>query len=269
MKPELAFLVDGDQVGPELLPGLLKKLEVDWVVSQRTAVRNFRSSKDQQEWAEFAAKCDVRCIQRHPVALRKNGADIELAIEAMDLLHGLQYRNFCIVSGDSDFLPLVSRLKRMGGRVMLIEPDALRNQVPGSSASAQNNGASNNTQKVAQPSKSSQSGGAKSAAHSAVSLPKSTTLKKSKSSTSSKKKELDKLQSSYKSHVKNAIKKLRGNNEHDGGWVKLNRLGVVLSEDGKKREAFGFAQSRPLRLVVESLGFKVDSAEPGQYRVSF
>ncbi|MEA3190972.1 MAG: hypothetical protein QOD77_1554 [Thermoplasmata archaeon] len=40
----------------------------------------------------------------------------------MDLLHGAGYRAFCIVSGDSDFQPLASRLRRQGGHVELIDP---------------------------------------------------------------------------------------------------------------------------------------------------
>ena len=45
----------------------------------------------------------------------KNSADIRLAVDAVELCHSKDYINtFVIVSGDSDFTPLVSKLKENG-----------------------------------------------------------------------------------------------------------------------------------------------------------
>jgi NYN domain-containing protein len=52
-----------------------------------------------------------------------NGTDIALAIGAMDLFHqGIKY--FCIVAGDSDYVPLVLRLRQGGSTVLVIGPSA-------------------------------------------------------------------------------------------------------------------------------------------------
>ena len=49
----------------------------------------------------------------------KNSADIRLVVDAMDLSWSKEHINtFCIVSGDSDFSPLVSKLKENGKRVI-------------------------------------------------------------------------------------------------------------------------------------------------------
>jgi uncharacterized protein (TIGR00288 family) len=49
----------------------------------------------------------------------KNSADIRLVVDAIDLAYSKEHINvFCIVSGDSDFSPLVSKLKELGKHVI-------------------------------------------------------------------------------------------------------------------------------------------------------
>src|SRR3984885_2851902 len=49
----------------------------------------------------------------------KNSADIRLCVDAMDLAYSKEHINtFAIVSGDSDFSPLVSKLKELGKHVI-------------------------------------------------------------------------------------------------------------------------------------------------------
>ena len=53
-----------------------------------------------------------------------NGTDIALAIGAMDLFHQEGIKYFCIVAGDSDYVPLVLRLRQGGSTVLVIGPPA-------------------------------------------------------------------------------------------------------------------------------------------------
>src|SRR5579862_7514607 len=49
----------------------------------------------------------------------KNSADIRLCVDAMDLSYSKEHIDtFVVVSGDSDFSPLVSKLKELGKRVI-------------------------------------------------------------------------------------------------------------------------------------------------------
>src|SRR5207253_9947186 len=49
----------------------------------------------------------------------KNSADIRLCVDAMDLAYSKEHINtFVILSGDSDFSPLVSKLKELGKHVI-------------------------------------------------------------------------------------------------------------------------------------------------------
>ena len=47
-----------------------------------------------------------------------DSADIELTITAMELLHERGVAGFCIVSSDSDFTPLVMKLREAGKLVI-------------------------------------------------------------------------------------------------------------------------------------------------------
>jgi hypothetical protein len=62
--------------------------------------------------------CEMRGLQ--PGGAAKNGTDIALVIEAMDLLHSGSVQDFCIVSNDRDFMPLALRLRAAGRPVHLI-----------------------------------------------------------------------------------------------------------------------------------------------------
>jgi uncharacterized protein (TIGR00288 family) len=79
------------------------------------------------DWSQFAE--DRRMLARHNVelieipqrlgAVRKNAADIKLAVDAIELSLEREYiTTFAICSGDSDFTPLVQKLRELNKRVI-------------------------------------------------------------------------------------------------------------------------------------------------------
>jgi uncharacterized protein (TIGR00288 family) len=57
-------------------------------------------------------------------AVRKNAVDMYMAIDAMDILHNRKsVDTFVLLTGDSDFLPLVNAIRREGNRVIAIGVD--------------------------------------------------------------------------------------------------------------------------------------------------
>lgn len=54
----------------------------------------------------------------------KNGSDIRLAIDAVELLYTSSIETFVIVSGDSDFVPLVTKLHAAGKKVIGAGPQS-------------------------------------------------------------------------------------------------------------------------------------------------
>lgn len=258
VKPDLALLVDGDQLPPGGLAQLVERLETDWTVSQRTVIRNWRSTRDQQEWRAFGDEHGFRCLQRDPVAVGKNASDIELAVEAMDLLHGLHYRAFCIVSGDTDFTPLVHRLKRSGSHVEWVGPADVAKL------------ARSPTSKSTPSTRPARAAETKQAPQATKATPRrrATPAKTARPTPAKKPSEPTDKQRAFARHVRRAITELRERDEHERGWVSVNRVGTLLGEKKVRREDHGFAKSRQLRAVLDELGFKLEQVETGSYRVT-
>ncbi|MEW6757977.1 MAG: NYN domain-containing protein, partial [Acidobacteriota bacterium] len=81
------------------------------------------------DWAKFTqfrkvlAENGVDLVERPTIHAGgdKNGADIQLAVDALDAcLTNAHIDVFAIVSGDSDFLPLISRLQAYNKKVVII-----------------------------------------------------------------------------------------------------------------------------------------------------
>src|SRR3954467_14748551 len=84
------------------------------------------AKKAYADWSRFAvftfalheAAIELIEIPRRAVS-GKNSADIRLCVDAMDLAYSKEHINtFVILSGDSDFSPLVSKLKELGKHVI-------------------------------------------------------------------------------------------------------------------------------------------------------
>src|SRR5262245_19750902 len=76
-----------------------------------------------QEYAtRQMAESAVQMVQRVPSPRGdKNGADINLALDALEMAFTHDHVNaFAIVSGDSDFIPLVNKLKEYGKTVFVV-----------------------------------------------------------------------------------------------------------------------------------------------------
>jgi hypothetical protein len=68
-------------------------------------------------WKDMMSHYGLEQMSNIPPNAGRNATDIALAIGAMDLLyHGI--RHFCLVAGDSDYLPLVLRLRQDGCTVL-------------------------------------------------------------------------------------------------------------------------------------------------------
>src|SRR3989442_1286757 len=78
---------------------------------------------DWNRFANYTAPLHEAAIELIEIPRRaqsgKNSADIRLCVDAMDLAYSKEHINtFVVVSGDSDFSPLVSKLKELGKHVI-------------------------------------------------------------------------------------------------------------------------------------------------------
>lgn len=65
-------------------------------------------------WKEQLLKNSIQPMQQFAYTTGKNSTDAAMVIDAMDLLYTRRFDGFCIVSSDSDFTRLVSRIRESG-----------------------------------------------------------------------------------------------------------------------------------------------------------
>ncbi|WP_427915555.1 NYN domain-containing protein [Ramlibacter sp. MMS24-I3-19] len=65
-------------------------------------------------WKEMLHKHAIQPVQQFRYTTGKNATDSAMIIDAMDLLHGERLDGFCLVSSDSDFTRLATRIREAG-----------------------------------------------------------------------------------------------------------------------------------------------------------
>src|SRR5919107_4371075 len=131
MQPEklnIAVFVDYDNIELGLRSTLQRQFDVSLPLNalkeRGDLVAKFAYANwGRQEQATRAmAESAVQMVQRVPSPRGdKNGADINLALDALEMAFTHDHVNsFAIVSGDSDFIPLVNKLKQYGKTVYVV-----------------------------------------------------------------------------------------------------------------------------------------------------
>jgi uncharacterized LabA/DUF88 family protein len=111
-----AVLIDADNTSPQIAEGLFEEVAKFGEASVRRIYGDF-SSPHLKSWADILQKHAIDPYQQFAYTKGKNASDIALVIDAMDLLHSGRFDGFCLVSSDSDFTRLASRLREQGADV--------------------------------------------------------------------------------------------------------------------------------------------------------
>jgi uncharacterized LabA/DUF88 family protein len=111
-----AVLIDADNTSPRIAAGLFEEIAKFGEASVRRIYGDF-SSPRMRSWADILQKYAIDPYQQFAYTTGKNASDIALVIDAMDLLHSGRFDGFCLVSSDSDFTRLASRLREEGADV--------------------------------------------------------------------------------------------------------------------------------------------------------
>jgi uncharacterized LabA/DUF88 family protein len=111
-----AVLIDADNTSPKIVAGLFEEIAKFGEASSRRIYGDFSSPRS-KGWADVLQKYAIDPYQQFAYTTGKNASDIALVIDAMDLLHSGRFEGFCLVSSDSDFTRLASRLREEGADV--------------------------------------------------------------------------------------------------------------------------------------------------------
>ena len=113
----VAVLIDYENVGLDAIQHLLDQLSDVGRVIIRRAYGDWSVQRGKQDQL---LELGIEPIhQYHSNKSGKNSSDIRLAIEAVDLLYNSPIDTFVIVSSDSDFVPLVGKLRSSGKSVIV------------------------------------------------------------------------------------------------------------------------------------------------------
>ncbi len=112
-----ALLIDSDNISVRYIDGILDELSQYGVITYRRIYGDFTRQAN-AKWSEKLLEKSIIPIQQFSNTSGKNATDSALIIDAMDLLYADNTDGFCIVSSDSDFTRLASRLRESGKMVI-------------------------------------------------------------------------------------------------------------------------------------------------------
>ncbi|MFC4295157.1 NYN domain-containing protein [Novosphingobium tardum] len=109
----IALLIDADNTSPAGIDPVLTVMAELGQVNIRRAYGNF-AKQGLSKWDKITNRFGIRPHQQFDVSKGKNATDMAMTIDAIDLLYQGKVDGFGIMSSDSDFTPLVSRLRQDG-----------------------------------------------------------------------------------------------------------------------------------------------------------
>ena len=111
--PSFAVLIDADNVQLDSISPILEEITRNARITVRRIYGDF-TSQNLAAWKNKLAEHAIHPIQQYRNTIGKNASDSALIIDAMDLLHSRRFEGFCLVSSDSDFTRLATRIREDG-----------------------------------------------------------------------------------------------------------------------------------------------------------
>lgn len=109
----LAVLIDADNTSHNLIGVILEEI-AKYGTAYVKYVYGDWSSSALKPWKDKCLSYGLIAVQQFAYTAQKNATDIAMVIDAMDLLYSKTFDGFCLVSSDSDFTGLASRIRRDG-----------------------------------------------------------------------------------------------------------------------------------------------------------
>ena len=110
---KLAVLIDADNAQPAIVEGLLTEIAKYGTANVKRIYGDW-TGPDLKGWKQVLLQYSIQPIQQFGYTKGKNATDSAMIIDAMDLLYTDKFDGFCIVSSDSDFTKLASRIREAG-----------------------------------------------------------------------------------------------------------------------------------------------------------
>lgn len=114
---KMAVLIDADNVPYSSIKEMLEEVAKNGTPTIKRIYADW-TKPNANGWKGVLLENAITPIQQYSYTSGKNSSDSALIIDAMDILYSQQVDGFCIVSSDSDFTRLATRLRESGKKVM-------------------------------------------------------------------------------------------------------------------------------------------------------
>lgn len=109
----LAVLIDADNAQATVIEGLLAEIARYGDATVKRIYGDFTATTS-SSWKKVLQKYAIKPVQQFAYTTGKNATDSALIIDAMDLLYTRKFDGFCLITSDSDFTGLATRLREEG-----------------------------------------------------------------------------------------------------------------------------------------------------------
>ncbi|KAH6962826.1 NYN domain-containing protein [Fusarium avenaceum] len=110
---KLAVLIDADNASAAMVSYVLAEIAKYGTAFVKRAYGDWTSSY-LNKWKSKLLENSIQPMQQFAYTVGKNATDSAMIIDAMDLLYTGRFDGFCIISSDSDFTRLASRIRESG-----------------------------------------------------------------------------------------------------------------------------------------------------------
>ena len=113
---KLAVLIDGDNIPSKYIKEMMEEITKYGTPTIKRIYGDW-TSPHVTKWKNVLLENAITPIQQYAYTIGKNATDSAMIIDAMDILYSSKVDGFCLVSSDSDFTKLATRLREAGMRV--------------------------------------------------------------------------------------------------------------------------------------------------------
>lgn len=112
-RKKLAVLIDADNISPALCEALIQEVANYGAASVKRAYGDW-TTPQLSSWKPMLHEYAISPMQQFSYTSGKNSTDSSMIIDAMDLLYTEKFDGFCLVTSDSDFTKLATRIRESG-----------------------------------------------------------------------------------------------------------------------------------------------------------
>jgi uncharacterized LabA/DUF88 family protein len=117
MDIKLAVLIDGDNIPPTYVKEMMEEIAKYGNPTIKRIYGDW-TKPILSKWKAVLLENAITPIQQYGYTTGKNATDSAMIIDAMDILYSEKVDGFCLVSSDSDFTRLATRLREAGMKVI-------------------------------------------------------------------------------------------------------------------------------------------------------